>query len=126
MGGGWGVWKRLEAFSNAQLNAYETYTLNALPVQMLGQDPKNGHFVREVLTFWVPFLVDFLTHFGVDFKSIFNARAGSRHHHRSSSLIEKTRDFCKGVQQNSRVLSFKKAVEKRFVETKSHRFFANA
>ena len=38
---------------------------------MPGQVPKNGHFVREVLTFWVPFLVDFWTHFGVDFGSIF-------------------------------------------------------
>ena len=31
-------WMRREAFSSVQLNAYETYTLNALPVQMLGQD----------------------------------------------------------------------------------------
>ena len=65
------VGERLQAFSSVQLNAYETYTINALPVQMLGQVPKNGHFVGEVLTFWVPFLVDFWTHFGVDFGSIF-------------------------------------------------------
>ena len=32
------VGERLQAFSSVQLNAYETYTLNALPVQMLGQD----------------------------------------------------------------------------------------
>ena len=32
------VGKLLQAFSSVQLNAYETYTLNALPVQMLGQD----------------------------------------------------------------------------------------
>ena len=97
--------------------------LNALPVRMPIQVPKNGHFAREVLTFWVPFsspfLADFWTHFGVDFGPICSARAGPRHHHRNAIYIEKTRGFGRGVQQNSRVLSFKKAVDKRFVETKS-------
>ena len=110
--------------NNLQIN-YTSFDLisNALPVHMPIQVPKNGHFAREVLTFWVPFsgpfLADFWTHFGVDFGSICGARAGPRHHHRSAIFNEKTRGFRRGVQQNSRVLSCKKAVDKRFVETKS-------
>ena len=90
---------------------------------MLNQVPKTLNSAGEVLTFWVPFsgpfLADFWIHFGVDFGSICGARAGPRHHHRSAIFNEKTRGFRRGVQQNSRVLWCKKAVDKRFVETKS-------
>ena len=41
-------------------------------------------------------------------------------------LIDKTRGFCKGVQQKHRVSSMKKAVAMHFVEAKSHPIFADA
>ena len=41
-------------------------------------------------------------------------------------LIDKTRGFCKGVQQKHRVSSMKNAVAMHFVEAKSHPIFADA
>ena len=65
-----GIWKRmdasgkrLQAFSNAQHNAYETYTLNALPVQMLGQDSQKCPFRSRGVDFLAPFLDIFLDQF---------------------------------------------------------------
>ena len=41
-------------------------------------------------------------------------------------LIDKTRGFCKGVQQKHRVSSMKKAVAMHFVEAKSYPIFVDA
>ena len=65
------VGKRLQAFSSVQLNAYETYTINALPVQMLGQDSQKWPFRSRGPHFLGPLFGRFLDPFLVDFGSIF-------------------------------------------------------
>ena len=62
----------------------------------------------------------FLDAFLIDFGRIFKCPTAPSNSSSEAILNDKTRGFCKRVQQKSRVLSSKNVVDKHFVETKSH------